>query len=179
MAIAAAGALAPVGAFAASSREQAGRILAVALSVEYLQADLYAQAARAESIGPDLLRFAQVAAEHEQEHITALRALLGPAAGDPPRFAPWAQASDDEAFATAALRLEDLSVLALNGQAARLGPSALAVTARVASVDARHAAWLRGLRGITPSHHVRDTGWSAEQVSAALARNGFAPAPPL
>ena len=63
---------------------------------------------------------------------------------------------------------------ALNGQAAHLSPGALAETARIASVNARHAAWVRGLSGVTPEHHVRDEGRGAGEVAAVLERLGLA-----
>jgi len=151
------------------------RHLRLALSLEYLQARFYSQAATAESIGPPLLAFARVAAEHERAHIAALRALLGAAAGDPPRVDLWQVAADDAAFVYTATRLEDLAVRALNGQAAQLTSRALAETARIASVDARHAAWIRGLAGITPEHHVRDEGRSAQEVAEVLGRLGLGP----
>ena len=150
------------------------RRLRLALSLEHLQARLYSQAAAAGSIGPPLLAFARVAAEHERAHIANLRALLGAAAGDPPRVDLWQVAADDAAFVHTATRLEELAVRALNGQAAHLSPGALRETARIASVDARHAAWVRGLAGITPEHQVRDEGRSAGEVAAVLERLGLA-----
>lgn len=174
------GALAPpaLAGVAAPSRANDVRVLSVALWVERLQLELYDQAVRSGGLGAGLLGFAGAAAEHEREHVAALLGLLGPAAGDPPLVDLRYEATHDEAFAAAALRLENLSVLALNGMTDRLTARALSQTARIASVDARHAAWLRGLLDVIPPVRVRDTGWTADQVGEALARDGLAPASP-
>ena len=173
-AILGAGSVIPGPAAAEPSGEGDVRRLRLALSLEYLQARLYSQAATAQSIGAPLLAFARVAAEHERAHIANLRALLGTAAGDPPRVDLWQVAADDTAFVYMATRLEDLAVRALNGQAAQLTARALTETARIASVDARHAAWVCGLAGVTPEHHVRDEGRSAGEVAVVLERLGLA-----
>jgi hypothetical protein len=157
----------------AASGDDAG-LVRTALALAHIQARLYSQAGRAEVLRPDLLFFARVAADHEEEHVAALSALAGPA-GDPPRPDLWQVAADDAAFAHMAVRLEDLTVRALNGVAAGLSPAALEVTSRIASVDARHAAWIRGLVGVTPSHHVFDRGRTRDEVTAVLAEAGLDP----
>ena len=159
----------------ALARAQASprRALGLALRLEYLQAGLYSKAARAERVSPDLLAFARAALAHEREHIAALRALIGPGADDPPRVDLWPAAADDAAFAHRAIALEDLAVAALNGLATELGPEGVATTARIAAVDARHAAWARGLVGVTPAHRVSDEGRGAAAVADALRRAGL------
>ncbi len=168
-----AGGLAGEAAAADPTTGQDADLVGVALALAHIQARLYSQAARAEAIRADLLFFARVAARHEEEHVAALGAIAGSAAGDPPRPDLWQVAADDAAFAHMAVSLEDLTVRALNGMAASLSPAALASTARVASVDARHAAWVRGLVGVTPSHHVLDRGRTGDEVAAALAEAGL------
>lgn len=147
--------------------------LRLALRLQYLQADLYSKAARAERVSPDLLAFARAALAHERAHIAALRALVGPAAADPPRVDLWPAAADDAAFAHRAIALGDLAVAALNGLAGELGPEGVAATARVAAVDARDAAWARALVGVTPAHRVSDPGRSPAEVVVALRRAGL------
>lgn len=153
------------------------RIIGMALRLERLQAGLYAQALRAGSIAPELLAFARAALEHDQEHVATLAELLGSAAGEPPP--PEADvrraATDDAGFAQMAIRLEDLGVRHLNGQVRHLTARALEQTARIASVDARHAAWIRGLAGVTPAHHVLDTGLPPAAASDALRPGGPLP----
>jgi hypothetical protein len=149
--------------------------LRLALGLEHLQERLYAHAARAESVGPPLLAFARAAVEHERAHVAALRSLLGSAAPDLPEADVWRAAVDDTAFTRTAVRLEDLAVRLLNGLAARLPPRAVAETARIAAVDARHGAWLRDLAGEAPGHHVRDGGLGAGEVAGYLERMGLAP----
>ena len=163
------------GAARAAPAEDRVTALRVALTLEHLQEGLYSKAARAERIGPALLTFARTALEHEREHIALLRGLLGPDAGDPPPIDLWPTAADEAAFAHRAIAIEDLAVRALNGQAAAFDPRTLTQTARIASVDARHAAWVRGLVGATPEHHVLDAGRTAGDVRAALIRAGLTP----
>ena len=52
-----------------------------------------------------------------------------------------------ERFEPTALKLEDLGVAAYNAQAPNLTKAALAAAARIVSVEARHAAWIRDVRG--------------------------------
>jgi hypothetical protein len=158
---------------AAAAGGDAGRVR-TALALAHIQARLYSQAGRAEALRPDLLFFARTAARHEEEHVVALAALVEDA-GDPPRPDLWQVAADDAAFAHMAVRLEDLTVRTLNGIAGELSPAALETTARVASVDARHAAWVRALVGVTPSHHVFDRGRTRDEVAAALTEAGLDP----
>lgn len=159
----------------AAPASQRVRALRVALTLEHLQEGLYSKAARAERLGPALLTFARTALEHEREHIAVLRALLGPDAGEPPPVDLWPAAADEAAFAHRAIAIEDLAVRALNGQVALLDPATLAETSRIAGVDARHVAWVRGLVGVTPEHRVRDAGRTVADVRAALARAGLTP----
>ena len=147
--------------------------LGLALRIQYLQAGLYSKATRAERVSPDLLAFARAGLAHEREHIAALRALVGPGAADPPRVDLWPAAADDAAFAHRAIALGDLAVVALNGLAAELGTEGVAATARIASVDARDAAWARALVGVTPAHRVSDDGLDGAEVAAALRRAGL------
>lgn len=147
--------------------------LRTSLALEYLQEGLYSKAVRAERLGPALLTFARTALAHEREHVAVLRALLGPDAPARPRVDLWTAAADDAAFAHRAIAIEDLAVRAMNGQVAALDAETLALTTSIASVDARHAAWVRGLMGATPEHHVLDTGRAVDDVRAALEQAGL------
>ena len=49
------------------------------------------------------------------------------------------------------MALEETAVAAYNGQATNLTPEALATAARIASVEARHASWARGIAGEAPA----------------------------
>ena len=62
---------------------------------------------------------------------------------------------------------------AYNGQVANLTPRARAESARVVSVDARHAAWVRAIAGREPAAQAVDTGRPAAEVARALDDTGF------
>ena len=162
---------------AAPSRRGDIEPLRLALTLQEIQAGLYAAALRAGGLRAELREFARVAEQHERVHVATLRALLGSAAGDAPGLNLAAALGDDAGFTDAAIHLESLSVLAHTGRVAHLTPSARAQTARIASVDARHAAWLRALAGVTPARHVADEGRSSREISAALARLGLVARP--
>jgi Ferritin-like domain len=148
-------------------------ILNFALGLERLQAAFYARAVDGGAIDGDPLEFARVAAEHEAAHVEALVAILGADAADEPELDFGDATSSAEAFLTAAVALEDLGVAAYNGQAANLSARALATTAGIASVDARHAAWIRSLAGKNPAAKPVDAGRPAPEIEAAVAATGF------
>ncbi len=155
------------------SRKSDRAILTYALSLELLQERFYSAAIDAKSLSPELLKFAQVAAGHEVEHVRALRSALGSSAGTPPEFRFGTAVTEDDAFADAAIKLEDLAVSAYNGVAVLLTKPALRAAAEIISVDARHAAWIRALRGLRPSSQATDPALSQAEVTAAVAALGF------
>ena len=64
------------------------------------------------------------------------------------------------------LKLEDLGVAAYTAQAPNLTKGTLKAAARIVSVESRHAAWIRDLRGINPAPD------AAEPPLDAAARDG-------
>jgi hypothetical protein len=64
-------------------------------------------------------------------------------------------------------------VSAYNGQAGNLTKPALAVAAQIVSVDARHAGWIRAIRGEDAAPNPTDRALTARQVTQALQRTGF------
>jgi hypothetical protein len=173
--LAGAGAVAGLGrlADAAPSAEQDTRILNVLLGLEHVQLALYEEVLDNAVLSGELREFASVAREHERVHVDALRRLLGANADDPPPLAFGDATTDAGAFADAAAQIEDLSVDAYNGQVANLTPRARAEGARVVSVDARHAAWVRTVDGREPAPEAVDPGRPAAEVARALQDTGF------
>ena len=160
-------------ALAKSSAESDVVILNYALGLEYLQAAFYAEAAAAKSLPNPYLRFATIVADHEQQHVDYLRVALGSKAKSAPKFEFGDATSDPDKFASTATTLEDIAVSAYNGAAVMLTRGALRAAARVVSVDARHAAWIRTLRGQNPAKAATDPGLSQSIVAAQVARLGF------
>jgi ferritin-like protein len=158
---------------AAPSPEQDGMIANFALRLEYLQAAFYEAAFSQANLTGDLLEFVEVVREHEQAHVDYLKELLGDAAEPSPRFDFGNSVRNANNFAKAATTLEDLGVAAYNGQATNLTPKTLAAAARIISVDARHAAWIRAIVGRPPALQPTDKPKTANRVLQDLDKIGF------
>jgi hypothetical protein len=162
-----------VAAGAASSSAGDVGLLNSALVLEELQAAFYAEALHRAGLTGELQQFAQVVGGHERAHVAFLRRLLGRHARRSPVFAFGSSASSPKRFAETARLLEDLGVAAYDGQAPGLSKPALASVARVVSVEARHAAWIRDLLGELPAPEAANPADSAAKVTAAIAHTGF------
>ncbi len=77
------------------------------------------------------------------------------------------------AFGASAAKLEDLAVSAYNGLIPGLSERGLAVTSRIVSVDARHAAWVRAILGRDPAAAATDHALSADQVVKRIQATGY------
>ncbi len=136
--------------------------LQFALLLEHLESDFYARGLAAAGLIPagDRIVFTTIAA-HEAAHVTALQALIVSRGGTPagkPAFDYTAKGAlpgfaflptQYDTFRSLAQAFEDLGVRAYKGQAIRLIADETALTAALAihSVEARHAAAIRRLRG--------------------------------
>ena len=158
---------------AAPSAKQDAVILGFGLLIEELQAAFYDAALDRAGLKGELRQFAEVVGGHEHEHVTFVRGALGPKAPKTPRFAFGAAVRTPKRFADTAVALEDLGVAAYNGAAPSLTPGALAAAARLVSVEARHAAWIRDLTGRNPAPRAADLPMAAAAVTAALNRTHF------
>ena len=146
--------------------------LALALALERLQSAFYAEALAAGTLSGELLSFATTAAEHEAEHEGLLVPLV-PDPPDEPAYAFGPDSSDPAAFAAAAASLEDLTVSAYNGLLPGLSERGLAIAARIVSVDARHAAWIRAINGDDPAARPVDQSLDADRVVQRLEATGY------
>ena len=141
-----------------------------ALALEELQATFYAQALSAGKLTGEAREFAQVVGAEEREHLSYLRRAVGSNAGQARRYTFGDALTDQNRFLATAVELEDTGLAAYNGQAANLSSGALARIARVISVEARHASWVRALAGEQPAPVAVDVPISAAQSQAALRR---------
>jgi hypothetical protein len=160
-------------AVSAPSPAQDVEIFNFALTLEYLQLAFYSAAARSGVLEGDLRDFVQVVREHEAQHVDYLTTALGDEARESPTFSFGDALADADTFAATAVTLEDLGVAAYNGQATNLTRRRLADAAKILSVDARHAAWIRSIVGKTPARQPTDRALTGEQVSARLDQLGF------
>jgi hypothetical protein len=161
----------------APSPAQDARILNLVLLLEYVEVGFYAEARAKGALKGELRTFASVVGGHEQQHVSFLKKALGAAARKPPRLDFGKATRDPDAFVKAAVVLEDTSVAAYNGQATNLTAGTLAAAAKIVSVEARHAAWIRAIAGEVPAADATDSPLTAAQVLAALRRTGFVKGP--
>lgn len=160
-------------ALAAFSREAFGQgaslpqdiidVLNFALTLEYLESTFYDTGVATSGLIPssDIAIFQQIM-KHEDAHVVFLQTTLGSAAVAKPSFdftagngsnnGPFADVfSNYETFKTVSQAFEDTGVRAFKGQAANLISNDAILTAalQIHSVEARHAAAVRQLRGLT------------------------------
>ena len=178
-ALAAGGALVTVTAIGATDRsdaapspEQDKRVLNLLLRVEYTEAALYAAALENAGLTGELEEFARAVLAHEKEHVAFLKGALGDAAEPEPSFDFAAATADADAFAEAAAKLEDIAVGAYNGQAANVTKGAFLAAARIVSVEARHAAWIRSIRDADPAPDAVDSPFDERRVRRGLRELG-------
>ena len=148
-------------------------ILNYALVLEELTAAFYARAVNGGALKGELAEFAEIAAGHEREHVKVIRQALGNKAKRAPRFAFGNAVMNPDRFARTAVQLEELAVAAYNGQAANVSKPVLQVAAQIVSVDARHAAWIRAIRGLPPASQATDVAKTRRQVLRQVDGTGF------
>ena len=168
------------------SKQQDIKILNYALTLEYLEAAFYAQAASSGAITGDQLAFAQLVAAHEAAHVKAIKGTIGALHGKPvakPAFDFKGTNTDPATFIPTAFVLENTGVHAYLGQAGRLKSKALlAAAASIVTVEARHASAAAILQGnapygsgagsITPDGAF-DTAKSMKAILKAVGDTGF------
>jgi Ferritin-like domain len=161
--------------FAASkpSAEQDAEILNFVLLMEYVQFAFYAEVLGRKVLSGELLDYARIVGGQEGEHVRFVSNALGKAAKPRPPLEFGDATSDAEHFAETALKLEDLAVAAYNAQAPNLTNEALAAAARIVSVEARHAAWIRDVTGLNPAPLAVEPTASAEKVMKTFQGSGF------
>lgn len=157
----------------APSPAQDVRVLNLVLLLEYVEAAFYAEARAKGALGGKLRDFVTVVGAHEQQHLSFLKDALGSKARKKPRLEFGKATTDPDAFLAAAIMLEDTGVAAYNGQATNLTRAALAIAAKIVSVEARHAAWIRAIAGKPPAADATDPSLTQAQVLAALRKTGF------
>jgi hypothetical protein len=158
------------------------KILNYALTLEYLEAEFYKQARDSGALtDPAVKRFAQVVADHEAAHVSALREALGSAAVKKPRFDFADTTTNQDKFKQTAQVLEDTGVAAYAGQGPNIFQRPVVVAAlSIHSVEARHAAWIRFINGggegndtVLPAPADFDKALSERAVLKAVRATGF------
>ena len=160
------------------------RILNFALTLEFLEAEFYRQAVRNNAFrNAEIRRFGVVVAQHEAVHVKFLRGALGAAAVRKPKFDFKDTVTNADKFAATAQVLEDTGVRAYLGQVGNVSQRAvLKAAGTIATVEARHAAWIRFLNGggaanaetaKLPAPRSFDRPASERTILSAVAGTGF------
>jgi rubrerythrin len=124
-----------------------------ALTLEYLEADFYVQAAQSGMLKGQALELGKRFGEHEAEHVQALEALLKKLGQELPAKPKGKFPLDSQdAILDLAATVENLGAAAYLGQAGRIrDKEVLAAALSIHSVEARHAAALNQVLGKAPS----------------------------
>jgi len=155
------------------SPAQDGRVLNLLLLLEYVQAAFYREADRRGALRGELAVYARTVGKHEAAHVSFIRSVLGAHARRAPRVRFGTATRDPKAFVRAAIALEDLGVAAYNGQATNVTRKTLAAAAKIVSVEARHAAWIRDIGGRLPAISPTDPAIAAGDLTRGLRATGF------
>jgi len=149
-------------------------ILNYALSLEYLQAAFYTEAESSKALKGHAAEATKVVGAVERAHVKAFRGLLAADAIKRPRFDFQGVTEDQRAFLKTAVAFEDLAVAAYKGQAPKIKSKAVLASALgIHTVEARHAAWMRYLYGITPAVFAFDEPKSKPAITQIVERTGF------
>ena len=153
-------------------------ILNFALTLEFLEAEFYTQATNNGRLTGKLATFSRVVGAHERAHVAFLRKALGSAAVKKPRFNFKNTVTDQSAFAATANVLEDTGVSAYLGQVGNIKTkSILNAAGTIVTVEARHAGWIREIRGNSqsplPAPRSFDAPRTKAQILAAVKGTGF------
>jgi hypothetical protein len=154
-------------------------ILNYALVLEHLQAAFYTEAERSGALTGRAAQATRVVGATERAHVNAFLNLLGAQAVKRPTFDFQGVTEHQQQFLKTAVAFEDLAVAAYKGQAPKLkSRTVLAAAVGIHSVEARHAAWMRELFGITPAVRAFDQPSSRAAVNRIVASTHFIVAKP-
>ena len=167
----------PEGAMAGPARSDIA-ILNFALTLEFLEAAFYTEAERRRALSGETAKFAQVVGRHERAHVAFLRKALGRQAVKKPRFNFKGTTANQAQFQSTAQTLEDTGVAAYLGQVGRIkNKKILAAAGSILPVEARHAAWIRDIRGRgnppLPAPTAFEGAKTRSQILAAVKGTGF------
>lgn len=158
---------------AAPSRDMDAEILNLFLLLEYVQEDFYRQASDAGVLDGELARFAATVGTQEREHVGFLAERLGERARARPRTDFSERLTAPDGFGEAAIELEEAAIGAYVGQAANLTRGLVGDIAVLVSVEARQAAWMRSIVGVSPAPRAADPARKPDDVIADLRKRGF------
>ena len=150
------------------------KILNYALTLEYLEAAFYKEAVAGGVVNGPALDGARIVAQHEADHVKAIKKALGKAAVKRPDFDFQGTTKDQTKFIATAATLENTGVAAYLGQAGNiLNPKILAAAASILPVEARHASFFNDLNGVSFAPASFEKGKSMAAILKAVEKTGF------
>jgi hypothetical protein len=158
---------------ASPSKDTDAEILNLFLVLERVQEAFYAEALGKGGLKGDLLAFAETAGRQETEHVAFLTQRLGNRAGPRPHANFGDLLSTPERFRDAAIDFEESAIGAYVGQGANLTREVVAAVVPLVSVEARQAAWIRDIAGVSPAPRAADPARKPEDLLADLRKRGF------
>ncbi len=161
------------------------KILQFAMTLELLEANFYRQARANNVFGDDapLERFTRTVSAHEDDHVTFLSNALGRKRVKGLEFDFGEAVTNRDTYRATAQVLEDTGVQAYLGQVTNVAQGAVLRSAgSIATVEARHASWIRFLNGggapnakesTLPAPRTFDRGVSERRILRAVKGTGF------
>jgi rubrerythrin len=146
-----------------------------ALTLEYLEADFYAMAVDSGVLSGDALGVVENLADHEAQHVTALKDLLESVGATPiekPTFTfPEDAVTSEASILDLAATLEPVGVGAYLGAAPLISsPDILAAAGSIAGVEGEHVVAVNWLLGVVPyANEAFPKALTLDEVSAAVA----------
>jgi rubrerythrin len=146
-------------------------ILNFALTLEYLEAAFYKEAAKIDDLSEDAVKAVETFGDAEQAHVDTIAGIIKQRGGKPVK-APAVDFGDlttEDAFLKLAVTFEDTGVSAYNGAGPALeDKELLAAAGSIVQVEARHAAAVRLLAKKDPAPDAFDPILTEKQVLKAV-----------
>ena len=123
-------------------------------------------------IGGDVYAYLSLIRDHEMQHVRTLQSLISGLGGTPAKPCTYSfgyKTADD--FVMVAALLENTGVMAYDGALAQISSASLkTAAATIATVEARHAAYLNLLTGTSPFPASFDTAANSAAILAAAGK---------
>jgi hypothetical protein len=158
---------------AAQSKDADAKILNFFLLLEYVQEGFYREAVETGRLTGELLEYATTVGEQESEHVAFLAEWLGSRARPRPKLSFQDSLATSERFRDTAIDLEEAALAGYIGQGANLTRDTITPVATLVSVEARQAAWVRDLAGVSPAPRAADPARDADRVVEDLRKRGY------
>jgi len=148
-------------------------ILNFALTLEYLEAAFYSRAvSKGRNMSAETMRLAREIRDNETAHVDAIVQTIKMLGGTPvaaPTVGFGNVFTSERTFLKLAQTLEDTGVSAYNGAAPSIrSRDVLNAAGSIVQVEARHAALIRLMRGVTPAPSAFDPSLDQQKVLAAV-----------